>query len=290
MRRTIADWYANAEGRDSADFRHDWENDDRIDRTPDTWLDRLKPSERVAGSRPSLRGASTARPSGGNALSQRRLADAARELQARMRGIKDATIARHLQQSGWPNVSAEQIRQALSSHPARPIKQPGRATAKPQPPAVSSQSTTRTTTRTKAGGTITVVSPSTGRPPLQTKPSRAGRVTTSPARAHQEATCGMSTRELRSLAEVVRKIEAKKPNIGIKRLAKEVKARGWARATKEQVEAARRLPLPDPPRPTPPRPKVQVLAPTPRTVRPPHPDACLACGVVPTLLGSCRCS
>jgi hypothetical protein len=39
----IRDWYLNAEGGGDDPAGHDWETDDRPDRNPDSWLDRLTP-------------------------------------------------------------------------------------------------------------------------------------------------------------------------------------------------------------------------------------------------------
>ncbi|MEV0005393.1 hypothetical protein AB0H28_24330 [Micromonospora sp. NPDC050980] len=265
MRRTITDWYANAEGRDAADFRRDWENDDRPDRNPDTWLDRLKPSERPVAARSSRRAASTSRRSSpGRVPTQRELADAARELQARMRGIKDKTLVRHLRQSGWPDVSAEQVRKALRAHPVRSNAQSHRTVIVP------TRTQTSSTTRAKSGGTITVITP----PTATRKPAK---VTT-------------AARNRPSLAEVIRVVQASHPGIGIKLLAQEVRARGWPTATKKQVQAARQSLRPIPPQPTPAMLKALASTSSLRTVRAPHPDACFACGVVPSALGSCRCS
>ncbi|MCZ7437726.1 hypothetical protein O7598_15065 [Micromonospora sp. WMMC241] len=284
MRRSIADWYSNAEGRDSADFRRDWENDDRPDRTPDSWLDRLKPSERPAAARPSRRSASTSRRSSpGRVPTQRDLADAARELQARMRGIKDKTLVRHLQQSGWPDVTADQIRHALRSHPARSNAQTHRTAPAPAPTPTSS------TTRAKSGGTITVIFPPTNPPPP--KKSRGTiKVITPPTGTRKSAKVTTAARNRPSLAEVVRAVQASHPGIGIKLLAQEVRARGWPTATKKEVQSARQSLRPIPPQPTPAMLKALASTSSLRTVRAPHPDACFACGVVPSALGSCRCS
>jgi hypothetical protein len=36
---SIRNWYANESARDHGGSGYDWENDDPIDRTPDSWLD-----------------------------------------------------------------------------------------------------------------------------------------------------------------------------------------------------------------------------------------------------------
>ncbi|MBY8870488.1 hypothetical protein K7640_01365 [Micromonospora sp. PLK6-60] len=288
MRRTIANWYANAEGRNSADFRQDWENDDRPDRTPDTWLDRLKPSERPAAARPSGRSAPASRRSSpGRVPTQRDLADAARELQARMRGIKDTTIARHLRQSGWSHVSAEQVRQALRSHPARSNAQSQRPVTVPPTPATAPQSTT---TRTKSGGTITVIFPPTNPPPPTKKSKGKITVTASPTAKRKQTRASTPAHERPPLAEVIRAVQARHPGLGIKLLVQEVRAGGWPAATRKEVEAARQSLLSTPPPRTPATLKAQASASSLRTARAPHPDACFACGVVPSPLGTCRCS
>ncbi|MFG1674630.1 hypothetical protein [Micromonospora sp. NPDC049282] len=275
MRRTIADWYSNAEGRDSADFRRDWENDDRPDRTPDTWLDRLKPSERAAAVPPARPSALTSRGSmRGKVPTQRGLADAARELRGRMPGIKDKTLVRHLRQSGWLDVSEEQVRKALRAHPARPSVQSRGTTTATTPPSANPKPAK---TRTRDGGTITVIHPPTN-PPPKTKARGTIKVVSAPAATRKPAKTGTSSRERHALADVVRAVQASQPGIGIKQLTQEIRARGWPTATRKQVESARHSLRPSPPPP--------VL----RTVRTPRPDACFACGVVPSPLGSCRCS
>lgn len=256
IRRTISDWYTNAEGRDSSDSRHDWENDDQPDRTPDVWLDRLQPASREGSIRPSRGSAS--RITSGNAgrrakPTQRDLADAARALRNRTPNIKDSTIARHLRQDGWPQVSVDQIREALRANPAPPRRQrsPGRPS--------EAQEVAPKQKHQKSRGTITIVSPPTA---------------TSPA----------ATRGKQSLTEVAHAMRAKYPQLAMKKLTRQVQGRGWPMATVKQVEAA--LQQPRPKRPVRSRP-----APVPApVVRVPQPEKCFACGVVPSLLGICRCS
>ncbi|MEU4634096.1 hypothetical protein ACIBM8_21935 [Micromonospora aurantiaca] len=287
MRRTIGDWYANAEGRDSADFRRDWDNDDRPDRTPDSWLDRLKPSERPAAVRPSRRSASTSRGGlRGTVPTQRGLADAARELQRRMPGIKDKTLVRHLRQSGWLNVSEEQVRKALRAYPAGPSSQSRGTTTATTPPSANPKPAK---TRTKDGGTITMIYPPTDPPPPKSKARGTIKVVSPSPATPKPAKNGTPSRERPTLADVVREVQASRPGLGTKRLTQEVRARGWQGATEKQVKAARKSLPPSPPAPTPVLRRIQVPPPL-RTVRTPHPDACFACGVVPSPLGSCRCS
>ncbi|MFE0592653.1 hypothetical protein [Micromonospora echinospora] len=268
IRHSVNDWYTNAEGRSGAEFRYDWENDDQPDRTPDSWLDRHQSVGRVAASRPTRATVNRSAPgtsSRRNDSTQRELANAARALQARMRGVKDQTLARHLRQGGWAGVTAEQVRDALRAHPEEQ-QAPGIhiLPGKPDPPRKKQQS----------HGTITVINPPTV--------SRTTARTSKPARTTP------------SMAEVARALRAKDPKISIEKLTKQVQARGWVTATVKKVRTA----LKEPPRPAPAR-KQQKTA-TPRQTRPtvvalpaaraPHPDACFACGVVPSLLGTCRCS
>lgn len=255
IRRTISDWYTNAEGRDSSDSRHDWEHDDQPDRTPDVWLDRLQPASRAGYARPS--GGSASKVTSGNAdrrtkPTQRDLADAARALRERMPGIKESTIARHLRQDGWSQVSSDQVRAALRAHPAPPRRQPllSRPSGAPR-------------ITPKQQGTVTVISPPTATMPTRSPAAKRGRP---------------------SLAEVAHAMRAKYPQLDMKKLRKQVQGRGWPMATLKQVEAA--LQQPRPTRPVRSRP-----APVTRPVaRAPKPDTCFACGVVPSLLGTCRCS
>lgn len=287
MRRTIGDWYANAEGRDSADFRRDWDNDDRPDRTPDSWLDRLKPSERPAAVRPSRRSASTSRGGlRGTVPTQRGLADAARELQRRMPGIKDKTLVRHLRQRGWLDVSEEQVRKALRAHPARPSSQSRGATTATTPPSANPKPAK---TRTMDGGTVTVIHPPTNFPPKTKARGTIDAVSPPTATRKPAKTDTSSRRERRTLADVVRAVLVSRPGLNTRRLTQEVRASGWPKATERQVKAVRKSLPPSPPAPTPPPRRIQVPPPL-RTVRTPRPDACFACGVVPSPLGSCRCS
>lgn len=253
IRRTISDWYTNAEGRDRSDSRHDWENDDQPDRTPDAWLDRLQPASRVGYTRPSGGSVSKVAPANAGRLTDRKrrdLADAARDLRHRMPNIKDSTIARHLRQDGWPQVSVDQIRAALRAHPSPRHRQ--------QSPARHSEARK---TATKKPGTATVTSS-----PSAIKPTGSPAV----ARGQQ------------SLAQVAHAMRATFPQLGMKKLTKQVRGRGWPTATVKQVEAA--LQRPRPKQPVSSRPIAS------RAVRSPQPDTCFACGVVPSLLGTCRCS
>ncbi|MEU4645165.1 hypothetical protein [Micromonospora sp. NPDC023814] len=264
IKRTVNDWYANAEGRGSSDFRHDWENDDLPDRTPDVWLDRLQSKGRAATTSPARQRAPRSAPAGPNHRSrprQQELADAARALKARMRGIKDTTIARHLAQSGWPGVSADQVRAALRAYPAQ--------TGKPPAPSPSAPRRVEPVKKKQQSyGTITIISP----PTATRKPASNDGAVSVP----------------QALAKVAHAAQARHPQLGIKRLTKEVRKRGWPMVTQEQVQAAL-LAHPLPPRTGP---SLRSLpAPVSRPVeRAPHPDACFACGVVPSLLGMCRCS
>lgn len=260
IRRTISDWYTNAEGRYSSDSRRDWENDDQPDRTPDVWLDRLQPASRAGDARPS-RGSASRANSGiagrRTAPTQRDLADAARALRERMPTIKDSTIARHLRQDGWPQVSADQIRKALSAHPALPRRQ--------SPPVRSSKA--RRVAPKQRQQQFQGVSTTIGSP-TPTKP--AGSST--PARGSQ------------TLAEVARAMRVKHPHLGMRKLTKQVHAHGWPTATLKQVEEALQRPRPERSARDRPAPLSFPAA------RDPQPDTCLACGVVPSLLGTCRCS
>lgn len=260
IRRTISDWYTNAEGRDSSDSRHDWENDDQPDRTPDVWLDRLQPASREGYTRPS--GGFASKATSGNAdrrakPTQRDLAGAARALRERVPGIKDSTIARRLRQDGWSEVSCDQVRAALRAHPAPPRR---------QPPSERPSKARRVAPKQKqqqSHGTITIISPPTATKPAG-KPAAAG---------------GNQT-----LAEVARVVRMRYPQLGMKKLTKQVQARGWPTATLKQVEAALQQPRPKPPVQKRPAPLSFPVA------RDPLPDTCFACGVVPSLLGTCRCS
>ncbi|WFE92737.1 hypothetical protein [Micromonospora sp. WMMD987] len=262
IRHTINDWYTNAEGRGSMDSRHDWENDDQPDRTPDVWLDRLPRTNRVPPAR-AARGSSNPRGTLNNGRrstpAPRELADAARVLKARMPGIKDKTIVRHLQQSlGWSGLSAEKIRKALSDHPAQPEKRPAR------------------------GGSA----PARAVAPQRRKPQTNGPITiiTAPKATRKPAKTAKPARQQPSLAEVVREVRAQIPGIGIRKLTSKVRSRGWPNATAQQVQAV--LQKSQPAR-TPRRPLKPLPSPAERMT---HPGACFACGVVPSLLGTCRCS
>ncbi len=275
IRRTINDWYTNAEGRNTYDSRHDWANDDLPDRTPDSWLDRLEPIVQGVSRRPT-RGAgspsSSSRTAGRNVSTQRDLAEAARALQARMRGIKDATIARHLRQSGWPEVSANHVRDALRAHPAQPERHPAPKSR------VQPRSAGQEKGRQRAQGGVRVVTP-----------PAAIRKTTQPSKAARE-------KPSPSLAEVAHFVRARFPRLGIKNLTKKVQERGWPTATRRQVETALQQPPPSAltiavQQPSPPTLKIfRTPAAIPREATPARPDACFACGVVPSPLGACRCS
>ncbi|MEH0972808.1 hypothetical protein V6U77_16950 [Micromonospora sp. CPCC 205546] len=268
-KRTINDWYANAEGRGSSDFRHDWENDDLPDRTPDVWLDRLQSKGRAATTSPARQraprpAAAGASPNRQSSLRQQNLADAARALKARMRGVKDTTIARHLAQNGWPAVSAAQIREALRAYPAQTRKQltpKGQSAPRGIEPAKKKQ---------QSYGTITIISP----PTATRKPTGNDGAVPVP----------------QALVKAAHAAHAWHPQLGIKQLTREVRKLGWHGVTQEQVQAAL-LKRPLPPQSGPSLRSVPVPVPVPRPVeRAPHPDACFACGVVPSLLGMCRCS
>lgn len=256
VRRTISDWYTNAEGRNSSDSRHDWENDDQPDRTPDVWLDRLKPTDRAGYTRSSRGSASTGtsgKASRRTVPTRRDLADAARGLRERMPGIKDSTIVRHLRQDGWSQVSVDQVRAALRAHPAPPRRQP-----LPNRPSEAPKIAPK-----QQQDTVTVISPRTAAKPASTPAAARGRQT---------------------LAEVARAMRAKYPQLGMKKLTKQVQGRGWPMATLKQVEAA--LQEPRATRPVRSRPASMSFS----AVRAPQPDTCFACGVVPSILGTCRCS
>ncbi|MFI9528511.1 hypothetical protein [Micromonospora rosaria] len=267
IRRTINDWYTNVEGRDSTDSRHDWENDEKPDRTPDAWLDRLQPEKRTTGTsgtaqrgRPGA-GAKKSQPS----RSQRDLAKAAHALVARERGIQFKAIAQRLRSKGWPKVTTLQVADAMHAHPATAAKTAKNPAARRSPSSTGPAKPARKK-QPPSYGTITIISP--------------------PTAARQQAKPAAATGNPQPLVEVVRKAWRANPRISIKKLAKQVRARGWPRATTQEVQAAleavRSAPTSTVRRVQPPAP----LA-VKRTL---HPDACFACGVVPSALGACRCS
>lgn len=149
VRRSIGDWYADAEGRGSDGPGFDWENDDRPDRTRDTWLDRLGP-ERGAlpaqQNRPSKqnqpidRKASSSRkprPTSGRAARSpkpppHKVAMAAFALFRNDQHLSHSAVAIRLQQrgGGWKAVTAADVREALTrkGSPARRKQSPPAST------------------------------------------------------------------------------------------------------------------------------------------------------------------
>lgn len=128
--RTIGDWYADAEGRHWDVPGYDWENDDKPDQTPDSWIDRLPPqTQRLPPARsgsPRKPGPSRRRTTTGSTASaaDRRVApasapvlkEAARLLRSQLPGAKAKTIARKLREKGWLNATTAQV-QAVVGDP-----------------------------------------------------------------------------------------------------------------------------------------------------------------------------
>ena len=68
IRHSVNDWYVNAEGAGD-NHSSDWQNDDRPDRGPDSWLDRAMSSPRPGSAGRSPAGSASARRSTGSSAS-----------------------------------------------------------------------------------------------------------------------------------------------------------------------------------------------------------------------------
>jgi hypothetical protein len=177
MAESIGDWYAGKSGRSPDYVGHDWENDDLLEYTPDSWLDDLRtgaPPARFAAPPESRRSSSTvgrssssparsssvrsspARPSPARSPSARSvpapqprpgrdLTEAALAVQTAVPGIGYKKLARRLRQNGWPTITEADLRGALEQPPTSPP--PGQRTTgpsttrsvPPQPPAASKE-------------------------------------------------------------------------------------------------------------------------------------------------------
>ncbi len=225
--RGIGDWYANSEGRWSDGLQRDWENDDPVDRTPDSWLDRLplKTQARAAetgattsGKRPGTKGNRQPRPQrtpsviNGTAVSSDRplrqmFISAVRDMLRKKPEIGEKEVLSRLRPQ-WPLATKREVRQALD----------------------------------------------------------AGR------------------RDPMVRADAIRAAKRDRMGLSGRKLAARLRRNGWDAMTEVEVRAALRQPQPGRSThrpPAPPRP-----LPTPQH----RPDSCAACGVVPSALGTCRCS
>jgi hypothetical protein len=201
---TISDWYADAEGRDSEAPGYDWENDDRPDRTPDSWLDRLgsktaavPQQSRSVGRRtapqraPSPARSSTARSS---SPSIREIANAARPIRAAQPNLSDKALAKRLrQQRGWTAVTQADVRKALGNDTSGP---------------------TRDVRATSSGH---------GRQPVGKRTSGS-----SPSRP-------VSDPPLRKVADAVRTLRLAEPAASTETLTQLLRQRGWTAVTQADV-------------------------------------------------------
>ncbi|RAO26586.1 hypothetical protein PSN13_06614 [Micromonospora saelicesensis] len=275
--RGIGDFYADAEGRDLELPGYDWENDDRPDRTPDVWLDRVASSS--AAQRPGVlpraapksaagqrRTAQRATSKAGRAASsrqrpsEREIADAAHRVRANIPNIGPKGIAKRLRQSGWAFVGATAVDQALKRYPT------------PSTPQVSRSA------------------PSKAVPTRAQQPARAKAVIT-------EYRPGIAGRRLRGFAKAARELAAYDPALSLAGMVGRLQRRGWPTCNEVDVRKALGMsPTPDAragrvsPSPKSNRTAVAAFSPSPRAAPRPPADICPSCGVRPSVLGTCRCS
>ncbi len=129
-RRTVNDWYLNAEGQSAEETGYEWENDDRPDRTPDSWLDRHGPADVSLARQNGFTGHQSTSGRGSRSASRpaarcadpspRDIAKAARALLAAEPGLSYKTVAQRLQQyKGWTKVTRADVSAALASNAPR---------------------------------------------------------------------------------------------------------------------------------------------------------------------------
>lgn len=254
---SIGDWYADAEGRGSDGPGYDWQNDDRPDRTPDSWLDRLTPGPDDQGTsgtfvQPKIKPRS---PKSRKKTAPRayeaswpEIVKAAHLLRAARPGIKDQTLAKRLRQAGYLNISVARVQQALATSP---------------PPKVAANPSAR---RKPA-------------PQRSAQPKRRASIAPRPAATRQR-----NPQKPKSLTQAARALHQEMPKLDLHELTRRLRERGWHTISEADVAAALGPSQPETPKQSP-RESTPIL-PTPVL----HPGACPACLMVVSALGQCRCS
>lgn len=244
MGRSIDEWFADAEGRRLNDSAYDWENDDALDQTPDSWLDRIKhrnvPEASSSHAPRLLRLSRAAWPglrytSSGYLRSE--LAEAVRTIREKSPGIGAKGVLRRLREAGWLSIAAADLDEIAREDGNESLTVPRRK--------ARSETRSSRSAGPRAGNKV-------GPPRTRVTPY-----------------------------DLICAIEKEHPGLDVHELARRVRESGLSYVTWKDVRAvlAQRQSTPICPD----------LAPTPSPPRL-HPESCRACGVVPSPLGTCRCS
>lgn len=255
---------------------YDWENDDRPDHTPDSWLDRLTSSSAARGAvvrNGTGKGSSSQQqqksraPAGGRRTNSpstrptdRDIADAAHAIRSEIPNIGYKGIAKRLRQRGWTHVDYLIVGTALQRHPTPTVREAKRAAAPPKPRAEGQR-----TVRAKKG---------------TAQASGAGDAS-----------------GLRGFEKAVRAARTHMPGMDVPGIVRHLRRYGWPYCTEAEVRRALRAQAPverpragDKPLTTRSRSEKPKLRPSLRVPPPPPVDICPSCAVRISVLGTCRCS
>ncbi|SCG67739.1 hypothetical protein [Micromonospora coxensis] len=275
-KKSIDGFYADAEGRGWDAPGYDWENDDRPDQTPDSWLDRLtsSPTTRrvgaaMRGTAPRVSKPPPARAATGGARavpsprqpSEREIAEAAHRIRAEIPNIGPKGIAKRLRQHGWTRVDHRVVGMALQRHPA---------------PA--------------AGGKKNKAAPAS--PPRTT--GRSERLT-GPAKKTGQAGGTGQAQPLSKFERAVRTARIDMPGMDVAGIVRRLRRYGWPTCTDADVRHALGMSPGTGPvksgRSRPPRGNGSATKRAqPLTCSLPAAEICPSCGVRVSMLGTCRCS
>ncbi|MBU2668219.1 hypothetical protein KOI35_32380 [Actinoplanes bogorensis] len=226
MARSIDDWYSDASGRRGGGPGHDAENDEPVDRTPDSWLDDLHRPQapehrRAPRAATPLRGRpdgvtrqTPTSPSATDPATTAELQRAARAILTRRPHLKPRDLRNALRvKLGWPGLSSDRVSEALGSKPGAMLAEDARS-AMAKNPGIDSK---KLAAHLRERGWVKAT-PGTVRAALHQKTS-----------ATTEA-----------MARKVRALDASRPGWRVAALTAVIRRKGWPAATEADVRAALR--------------------------------------------------